>query len=351
MGTNDPKALVETACQDDFSQDFQRLTQVRELSLEQARNVGDRLCSAERGLAAARQRSAVLQGRLHAIESSLTWRFMNFCAQTGLLALPYALVQWWRGRRPARQIMPVSSAPEANVSNADSQTTEFNIPIADVSTAFLDMLKSSPRSFHKVFESPALMSPQERVLMYGLTFSLAPQRYLEIGTCLGGSAVLVTAAMDDLNKGLAFGVDPNPSISQQLLAAISHRFTLIRGSSPQALDRARDLAGGAFDLILVDGDHSFESTLDDLHGVLAVAASDAVILVHDAYNETVNRAIVVFLESQGGKIADGGILATTRNPIIEDNRQQDWGGLRLLRVCCGAPAAAKSQVMEESGRA
>jgi predicted O-methyltransferase YrrM/SAM-dependent methyltransferase len=351
LSRNDPKKLGESlGLQWDLDPEAIRLAEGRKRLLESAAACRQRahdpviaLAEAQRSNRELRQQMALMHGHITVIEASLTWRLMKFGQRTGLLAVPYAIVQGYR-----RMMNSLRSGPAAAVASAGpgqigaAEDSGFNVPVPVTSEAFVDLLKLRPDSFKRVYEAPALMSPQERVLLYGVTFGLAPRRYLEIGTCRGGSAVVVAAAMDDLNNGRAFGVDPQANISPQILQQIKHRFTLVQGSSPQALKRAAELAGGRFDLILVDGDHSRAATLADLDGVLSVAEPGAVILVHDAYNDAVDRAVADYLASQNGRVIDGGILATSRNSVVEADGPRDWGGLRLLRVSASGNGKGKN---------
>lgn len=184
------------------------------------------------------------------------------------------------------------------------------------------------------------MSPQERVALYAIVFSVAPLRYLEIGSCRGGSAAIVTAAMDDLGTGQAYGLDPIDQISERTAKMIAGRFTPIRGASPEALPQARDLAGGPFDLVLVDGDHSLQATLADLEGVLPIVADEAVVLIHDAFNDDVRRAIDRFVAAHADRVSDGGMIAVSPNSLGPPDDAQLWGGLYMLRVHAGGGADA-----------
>ena len=280
-----------------------------------------------------RQRIQWLEGNVTQLESSTAWRILQFCNRTGLLTLPRACLKLGRRLRGGgRQTAQPVDAPAARSAAPAAKPLEFYVPVPVTSNVFAELLKRRPASFQKVYGAPALMSPQERVLLYGLTFALAPKRYLEIGTCRGGSAVIVSAAMDDLGQGSAFGLDPEPAVAPETLAEIGHRFTLVTGHSPRDIQGLDDRAGGKFDLLLVDGDHSYEATLADLRGVLPVASPDAVILIHDAYNAEVRRAVDDFVSSLDGRVVDGGMLATSCNEMNESDDRQKWGGLRLLRL-------------------
>jgi len=215
---------------------------------------------------------------------------------------------------------------------------EFCTPFPNTSESYLNLLKLRPESFAKVYAAPALMSPQERVTLYGLTFGFAPERYLEIGTCRGGSAVVVSAALDDLGKGKAFGIDPKWAVSDETANLIKNRFTFVEGPSPQVLPIVAEMAGGKFDMILIDGDHSFKSALADLEGSLPLASPGGIILLHDAYWPEVMKAINQFMKAHPENISDCGMVATSCNHFVGPTRTECWGGIYMLRVL---PAASQ----------
>ncbi|MGA3068200.1 MAG: class I SAM-dependent methyltransferase, partial [Tepidisphaeraceae bacterium] len=288
-------------------------------------------------IALLRRQIESLQANAADIEASTAWRILQVCNRLGFLALPRAILRFGRGlrggnHRLAPPVAPPPPPPPAPLAAPAAKAAEFHVPVPITSDVFAELLKRRPASFQKVYEAPALMSPQERVFLYGLTFAMAPERYLEIGTCRGGSAVIVSAAMDDLNRGQAFGLDPEPAVAAETLAGIRHRFTLVPGHSPRDIPGLAQRAGGKFDLILVDGDHSYEATLADLRGVLPVASPEAVILIHDAYNAEVSRAVDDFVKSLDGQAMDAGMLATSCNEMSGAGGPLKWGGLRLLRL-------------------
>lgn len=121
---------------------------------------------------------------------------------------------------------------------------------------------------------------------------------------------------------------PEPDFDWETIA---DRATLIRGYSPAELPRAMDAAGGMFDFVFVDGDHTEKSCAADLGGVLEVAAPGAVVLCHDAYHEPVERAIDAAVAQRGYQ--DCGMIGTTLNDglFIEPNKKVRYGGVRMLR--------------------
>lgn len=193
----------------------------------------------------------------------------------------------------------------------------------------------TPKMLHVLTEAPVWMSPSERLLLFTLIFTTRPKRYLEIGTFQGGSAVLVCTAMDAAGiDGTITCVDPEPKIAPELWNTIQHRTSKLVGYSPQILPQAEQSAGGKFDFILIDGDHTYKGALHDAEGALSVALPNAYLLFHDSFFPEVKQAIDDFVTSHGSQVIDFGLF--TREYSIQsqpDGSQIHWGGLRMLRVC------------------
>jgi hypothetical protein len=202
------------------------------------------------------------------------------------------------------------------------------VDVSDRHTGF------DPSVLELIATAPVWMTRAERLLLFTLAFTLRPARYLEVGTLKGGSALLVNAAMEALGgDGRLVCLDPNPQISDDHWAQLRRRATLVRGLSPDALPEAKHLAGGPFDLILIDGDHTAAGVLRDATGVLSVAASGAHVLFHDAFNADVGSGIDEFVRGHAGRVCDVGPLTreitTERAP---DGSRVVWGGLRLIAL-------------------
>jgi predicted O-methyltransferase YrrM len=199
-----------------------------------------------------------------------------------------------------------------------------------------------------MFSSPALLLLPERLLLYSLVFALKPRRTLEIGTRFGGSAVIISAALDDLGAAADTArivcLDPNPEIAADVWTSIEHRATLIRGFSPDALAGAAELVGGAFDFIFIDGDHGRAGVLRDIEGVLTVAAPNASIVCHDANHFEVEAGIQEAVSRHPDALIDCGLVSThaTEPKARPDGAVDIWGGFRLLRTAAGANAVAAS---------
>ena len=182
--------------------------------------------------------------------------------------------------------------------------------------------------------APVWMTRAERLLLYTLIFGLRPARYLEIGTLKGGSALIVAAAMDATDSaGRLVCIDPEPQIAPEHWSRLEHRTTLLEGFSPEILPRAQEIAGGPFDFVLVDGDHTYDGVKRDAEGVLQFVADGAYLLFHDSFFPDIARALQDFGTQYADQVVDFGTL--TREITVTSQSQSDsgrWGGLRLMQV-------------------
>lgn len=187
----------------------------------------------------------------------------------------------------------------------------------------------------KVIEwTPAWMTHAERLCLYTLIFTLRPKRYLEIGTFQGGSALIVAAAMNALDyAGRMVCVDPKPQITPEHWQQIEARATLLAGYSPQILPQAMAAAGGLFDFVLIDGDHTAAGVIRDANGVLPFVGVGAYLLFHDCFSSEVGQGIDRFVKQHAQRLVDLGPL--TREYTVEQTESGQalqWGGLRMVQV-------------------
>jgi predicted O-methyltransferase YrrM len=181
----------------------------------------------------------------------------------------------------------------------------------------------------------AHLVPREQVLLYALVFAFAPERCLEIGVLHGGATRIIHAALSDLGRGCLVGIDPEPRIRIDW-KTVADRTVLLTARSPEALKRAREIAGGPFDFVLLDGDHTADGARRDLEGLVDVTSPGALVLLHDAHNAEVERAVAGSLAA-GLPYREAGMLARTPNradPSAGTDPQTGelavWGGLQLL---------------------
>ncbi len=182
--------------------------------------------------------------------------------------------------------------------------------------------------------APVWMTRAERLLLYTLTFCLRPRRILEIGTYQGGSALVVNSALQSLGSdGRVFCVDPQPAIDPEHWQLLEARTSLVEGHSPDVLPEVVRQAGGRFDLVLVDGDHTYEGVLADAEGVLPCVQPGGYILFHDGFHADVKRAIDEFVAAHPKEVIDLGLLTREVTSQEDDaGNRVEWGGLRLVYV-------------------
>lgn len=148
---------------------------------------------------------------------------------------------------------------------------------------------------HIVLDAPTEMSFEERLFLYALTRGTVPERVLEIGTSQGGSAAIFASALESNGTGMVVGIDPMPRIELHD-GAFYDRFHLITGHSPGAIAEAAEIAGGPFDIVLIDGIHIYQQALDDVTAVLPHLAEGAYLLFHDSFHFGVSEAIRELVE-------------------------------------------------------
>jgi len=194
-------------------------------------------------------------------------------------------------------------------------------------------MEARPGRFGIVYHTPARMTSAERVLLFGLVFALRPKRCLEIGTYNGGSSLIIGAALDDLGAGHLVCVDPKPLVASEHWQQLRHHATLVTGPSPEVLREAVAAAGGAFDFVLIDGDHGRAGVAKDIEGVLPVLTDGAYVIFHDAHYFEVAEAIDEMVHKHADRLMDCGMLSTEQTPEGRsiDGKPVIWGGLRLLR--------------------
>jgi predicted O-methyltransferase YrrM len=188
-----------------------------------------------------------------------------------------------------------------------------------------------------IYRSRAQMLPRERLYLYTTVLALAPERCLEIGVAEGGSSRIIHAALCDLGKGRLVALDPQPRVLPEEVRLMADRVTFLSLPSPQGLQKAREVAGGLFDFVLVDGDHSTEGVLDDLEGLIEVTRPGTLILAHDAYYPLVERGIRAALQERL-PFVDAGMVSTTPHPGVQNGEPVTFAGFRLLvRTADAAP--------------
>ncbi|MCW3998776.1 MAG: class I SAM-dependent methyltransferase [Candidatus Bathyarchaeota archaeon] len=185
-----------------------------------------------------------------------------------------------------------------------------------------------PERIGQVFLAPSDMPISDRLFLYSFIRSVKPQRVLEIGVLGGGSALIMTSAMEDNGVGQMAGIDPAPQVLFDAKRFFG-RYHLIKGYSPQAVGSAVEKLGGKVDVALIDGLHTYSQVSADLMGVLPYMANDGYILLHDSFHYGIYCATERFL-LENTQVVDCGLLSVS--PQLHEDPNVAYGGIRVLRV-------------------
>lgn len=156
-----------------------------------------------------------------------------------------------------------------------------------------------PDELSVIEQSPSLMPLAQRLFLWSFIYGTAPKRYLEIGTDAGGSAMIVMSAIRALGLEDFQGVciDPSFKLTETTREYLGEYFTYIHSkNSPEAMITATNHRS-PFDLILVDGDHTYDYALLDILLTIPYLARGGYILVDDAAHPQVRDAIRYVLEN------------------------------------------------------
>jgi predicted O-methyltransferase YrrM len=187
-----------------------------------------------------------------------------------------------------------------------------------------------------------LMPVAQRLFLWSFIYGVCPKRYLEIGTAEGGSAMIVMSAIQALgfNDFQGVCIDPKFDISPTTKQALANNFSFFEEiSSLAVLKKAKAQVGGLFDVLLVDGDHSYDYALADIILAIPFVEPGGYILVDDAGYYQVRDAIQYAVERFN--LIDAGFMCRHVTPYkkhhaIEQNgpwQGEDpfMSGLHVLR--------------------
>ena len=111
------------------------------------------------------------------------------------------------------------------------------------------------------------------------------KRFLEIGFASGVTNTILNKFFD-FEENVGIDYFSGPSLGVNLWANLRFKnLTLVCGnsSSERAISTARDR--GPFDLIFIDGDHSFEGVTRDIKNYLPMLSEKGVLTLHDIVTE------------------------------------------------------------------
>jgi len=146
------------------------------------------------------------------------------------------------------------------------------------------------------------MSVTELVQLYGLVRKEGCRDVLEVGMSSGTSSVVICAALDANGGGQLTSVDPfqsdpahagNSGMQAVGRAGFTHLHRLVEEPDYTALP-ALVGAGLKYDLVFVDGWHSFDYTFVDLFYADLLLRDGGIVAVHDTTAAPVHKALRFF---------------------------------------------------------
>jgi len=135
-----------------------------------------------------------------------------------------------------------------------------------------------------------LMDSRDAIFLYSIIWSKRPSLVLEIGRAYGWSTAIIFGALEDSNSGHLYSIDIKNYIHADIEALVSPRTTLITADSCHLLDLTQ-LNKNKFQVIFIDGDHSFQATKNDLENSYQLTDKESWILVHDIDIPAVENAV------------------------------------------------------------
>jgi predicted O-methyltransferase YrrM len=168
---------------------------------------------------------------------------------------------------------------------------------------------------------PAVVPAGTEENYYQIYFALAallrPATYLEIGTRFGYSTVAVARGAPSLQRivscdlqayGNPYGV-PSQSVAERNLRASGYGGEAMFIAA-DSRDLTKHIGGETFDLILVDGDHSYEGCSADIRLCRELLHPKGVMLIDDADQPEVCRAALDSIRDLGVDSRDHDFVPT-----------------------------------------
>src|SRR5438270_558707 len=148
--------------------------------------------------------------------------------------------------------------------------------------------------------------PESAARLQELIADLKPSDCLEIGCAMGVSTLAIVYALERLGHGWHVAIDPNQTgkadgqwngigLTMVGAAGLAHRFTLLEEPSYTALPRLFE-QNRRFDLIFIDGWHSFDYTFVD-YFYADLLLRDGGVLIFDDWQMPQVHHVCWFLET------------------------------------------------------
>lgn len=129
------------------------------------------------------------------------------------------------------------------------------------------------------FAAKALHHPDELKKLYRLVRLYQPKRILELGSCLGLSTLCLSLASPSAHVIGVEGNEQFASIANSILKS-QENTRILHSRFDQYLDSIQD---DQFDFILLDGDHTYSSTIKMIQKLIPFLEESSIILMDDIH--------------------------------------------------------------------
>jgi predicted O-methyltransferase YrrM len=180
-----------------------------------------------------------------------------------------------------------------------------------INSAYPDFLYRLEDFLKLIPDGQGKCTKNDLIFLYSVIYSKKPMRVLEIGRDVGTSTLAICGALTDNNKGHLYSVDIVNILPDAVAEIVSEKLTILTMSSKYLLDTFDD----RFDIIFIDGDHSYQMVKSDLQQSLELASNDAIILCHDADLIDVQLAINELCTRLPNTVVDCGMFGTCTQMI------------------------------------
>jgi len=139
-----------------------------------------------------------------------------------------------------------------------------------------------------------MCSIKDLIFIYSTVFNFKPNCVLEIGRFEGASTLTICGALSNAGVGHLWSIDIQDRVNKTVKDKIKNYSTLEIEDSKKLWNRP-DLQR-SYDICFIDGDHSFDSKINDLNFCAQYSSNNQIILLHDSNFPDVQRATEYFLK-------------------------------------------------------
>lgn len=135
------------------------------------------------------------------------------------------------------------------------------------------------------FASNSVVSHKDGELLYRLTKHFKPAVIVEFGTCFGLSTSYLAAGNPEARIYTVEGCATKAQIAESYFQEQGLRIRQLTGRFSKIIDQTLTESGSP-DLVFVDGDHTYESTISLYDKLASMANPGTILIFHDIYHSS-----------------------------------------------------------------